>query len=140
MVIFFILILFFIFSNIHSLSDISKDIIELKDLTKIKFNLDNEFVLFEYKNNMEKYFNSSINFIFDNGEKSSTKIYIYDSLDEIKRGDNGFINYLHEASLKGQNILQYHMMILFIKLNVLIISSYMIFHLNILIIYMFLIL
>ena len=101
MVILFILILFFIFSNIHSLSDISKDIIELKDLTKTKFNLDNEFVLFEYKNNMEKYFNSSINFIFDNGEKSSTKIYIYDSLDEIKRGDNGFINYLHETSLKG---------------------------------------
>ena len=28
-------------------------------------------------------------------------IYIYDSLDQIKRGDSGFINYLYETSLKG---------------------------------------
>ena len=61
--------------------------------------------MFEYKNNFdnfEKLFNSSIYFIFDKGEKSSTKIYIYDSKNEIKRGDNGFINYLYEISLKGK--------------------------------------
>ena len=96
-----IIILFFVLSKINSLSDISKDVIELKDLTKTKFSLNNEFVLLEYKNSMENFFNSSINFIFDTGEKSSTKIYIYNSLDKIKRGDNGFINYLHETSLKG---------------------------------------
>ena len=70
-------ILVFLFLNINSLSDISKDIIKLKNLIKTKFNLDDEFVLFEYKNNMRKYFNSFINSIFDKGEKSSTKIYIY---------------------------------------------------------------
>ena len=45
-------------------------------------------------------FNSSIYFIFDIGQRASTKVYIYDSLDKIKRGDSGFINYSHETSLK----------------------------------------
>ena len=73
----FIIILFFVLSKINSLSDISKDVIELKDLTKTKFSLDNEFVLLEYKNSMENFFNSSINFIFDTGEKKFNKdLYI----------------------------------------------------------------
>lgn len=32
--------------------------------------------------------------------------YYYDSVDKIQRGDNGFINYLYETSLKGTRYLR----------------------------------
>lgn len=49
---------------------------------------------------VQKIFAHSIYFIFDKGEKSSTKIYLYDSLDKITRGDIGFINHVYETTLK----------------------------------------
>jgi len=55
-----IILLFFILSNIYLLSNISNNLIELKDLTKTIFDLSSEFILFEYKNNFEKILISSI--------------------------------------------------------------------------------
>ena len=55
----------------------------------------------KYVNNIERAYNSSINFVFRYGEKSSTKVYIYDSLDKINQTESGFVNYLKETTLKG---------------------------------------
>ena len=93
--------LFFIISCINSnIDDESYTPIRLQDFTKINFNLNNEYLVFEYNNNIDKLFNLSIFFIFGEGKKASTKVYIYDSLKKIKRGESGFINYLYQTSLK----------------------------------------
>ena len=79
--------------------------IKLTDFTKTSFSL-KEFVILEYTNNIKKDFNYEINFIFDKGNKASTKVFYYDSLDKIQRGDIGFINYVHTTSLKETRILK----------------------------------
>ena len=80
--------------------------IKLVDFSRTKFTLDNEYVILEYSNNIEKNFNYEINFIFDEGNKPSTKVYYYDSKDKIERGETGFINYLYLTSLKETRILK----------------------------------
>ena len=97
---FFIFLLLIISTIKSNKTNNSFNVIKLQDLTRIKFNLNNEFIVFEYYNNIHKLFDSSIFFIFDNGQRASTKVYIYDSLDKIKREESGFINYLYETSLK----------------------------------------
>ena len=80
--------------------------IKLVDFARTKFTLDNEYVVLEYTNNIEKKFNYEINFIFDEGNKPSTKVYYYDSQDKIERGETGFINYLNQTSLKETRVLK----------------------------------
>ena len=84
----------------------SFDPIKLADFTRTKFTLDNEFVILEYTNDIEKDFNYEINFIFDEGNKPSTKVYYYDSKDTIEKGEAGFINYLSKTSLKETRVLK----------------------------------
>ena len=79
--------------------------IKLTDFTKTSFSL-KEFVILEYTNNIKKDFNYEINFIFDKGNKASTKVFYYDSLDKIQRSDIGFINYVYTTSLKETRILK----------------------------------
>ena len=67
---------------------------------RTKFTLNNEFVILEYANDIKKDFNYEINFIFDEGNKPSTKVYCYDSKDKIEKGESGFINYLNKTSLE----------------------------------------
>ena len=67
--------------------------IKLTDFTKTSFSL-KEFVILEYTNNIKKDFNYEINFIFDKGNKASTKVFYYDSFDKIQRSDIGFINFI----------------------------------------------
>ena len=69
----FLYLLFLTFIN-SNISDNSFNIIKLQDFTKINFNLNNEFLVFEYYNNIYKLFNSSIYFIFDIGQRASTKV------------------------------------------------------------------
>ena len=89
----FLLLLLLFSTNISLLND-TFNIIKLTDFTKTRFTLQNEFVFFEYKNNYNKYFDYGIDFIFDEGQKSSTKVYYYDSVDKIQRGDNVLIIYM----------------------------------------------
>ena len=77
---FFSFIIFFCFIN--SLLN-SFTTIKLNDFTKTSFTL-KEFVILEYTNNIKKDFNYEINFIFDEGNKPSTKVYYYDSKDKIE--------------------------------------------------------
>ena len=69
---FFSFIIFFCFIN--SLLN-SFTTIKLADFTKTSFTL-KEFVILEYTNNINKDFNYEINFIFDEGNKPSTKAFI----------------------------------------------------------------
>ena len=96
----FIIFLCFINSFLNSFSTI-----KLADFTKTSFTL-KEFVILEYTNNIHKDFNYEINFIFDEGNKPSTKAFYYDSFDKIQKGDTGFINYVYATSLKETRILK----------------------------------
>ena len=84
----------------------SYTIYTLKDLSETYFNLTNKIVVLKYVNDIQRVYNSSINFVFRYGEKSSTKVYIYDSLDKINQTENGFVDYLNETTLKGKQILK----------------------------------
>ena len=95
----FLIILSFILVKSFLLNE-SYTPIQLHDFSKTNFSLENEYVIFSYENSVQKIFAHSIYFIFDKGEKSSTKIYLYDSLDKITRGDIGFINHVYETTLK----------------------------------------
>lgn len=102
----FLLILFIFYSQSSSL-ELNFETIKLYDFTKIGFTLRNEFVVLEYNNLYTKNFeNYAINFIFEYGKKSSTKVYYYDSLSKIERGNDGFINYLNMTSLKETQYLR----------------------------------
>lgn len=96
----FIIFLCFINSFLNSFSAI-----KLTDFTKTSFTL-KEFVILEYTNNIHKDFNYEINFIFDEGNKPSTKAFYYDSFDKIQKSDTGFINYVYATSLKETRILK----------------------------------
>ena len=74
--------------------------IKLEDLKEKQFSL-KKYVIFEYDNREQRIFNSSINFIFNTGNKPSTNVYIYDSLDKIIKTDSGFINYLNKTTLNS---------------------------------------
>ena len=100
----FSLIKFLLFTNSFLLLN-SFSTIKLADFTKTSFTL-KEFVILEYTNNINKDFNYEINFIFDEGNKPSTKAFYYDSFDNIQRGDTGFINYVYATSLKETRILK----------------------------------
>ena len=103
----FLFILLFLFHLINSIAiQNSFSPIKLADFTRTQFTLDNEFVVFEYTNDIEKDFNYEINFIFDEGNKPSTKVYYYDSKDKIEKGEAGFINYLSKTSLKETRVLK----------------------------------
>ena len=68
---------------------------------KIKFNLKNEIMILQYKNIASmKFGGGSIFFIFDEGWKPSTNIYLYDSYDKIKKGEIGFINFIQNSTLR----------------------------------------
>ena len=68
--------------------------IKLIDLKEQSFSLNDQIIIFEYENKIDRIYNSSINFIFKYGEKSSTKVYIYDSLDKIINDtENEFVNF-----------------------------------------------
>ena len=92
--------LFIIYLIRNSISkDNSFTTIKIEDLKETKFSLNNKYIIFEYDNREQRIFNSSINFIFNKGKKSSTKVYIYDSLDDIIMTDDGFTNYLNKTTL-----------------------------------------
>jgi len=100
------LILILLFTNSSS-KDNSFTIIKLRDLTETSFSLNNQVIVLYYENNIQRIYNSSINLVFKYGEKSSTKVYIYDSLDKINNiKDNIFIDYLKETSLKDTKCIQ----------------------------------
>jgi len=94
------LLLLFLFSLYSPLKNDFSNYIILNDFKKTKFSLDNEFVIFQYKNKYNYSFKYEINFIFDEGYKSSTRVFFYDSFEKIKRDDTGFINYVGSSSLK----------------------------------------
>ena len=72
-----ILNLFFIISCINSnIDDESYTPIRLQDFTKINFNLNNEYLVFEYNNNIDKLFKLSIFLFLAKGKKPQQK-YIY---------------------------------------------------------------
>ena len=91
---------FLFFSIYISLENDFSNYIVLNDFTKTNFTLDNEFVIFQYQNNYNYSFQYEINFIFDKGYKSSTKVLFYDSFKKIERDDTGFINYVEATTLK----------------------------------------
>ena len=92
--------LFIIYLIRNSISkDNSFTTIKIEDLKETKFSLNNKYIIFEYDNREQRIFSSSINFIFNKGKKSSTKVYIYDSLDDIIMTDYGFTNYLNKTTL-----------------------------------------
>ena len=96
----FIILLLFVYSfNLNNLQN-SYETLKIPDLIETKFSFEKEYIVLEYKNNYEKFFNSNIFFIFKTGKRSSTKIYLYDSLNSITKGESGFINSLYETTLK----------------------------------------
>ena len=101
MIISIIFLIFIIYSNIVNSS---YSIIKLSSFNETYFSLDNEFIIFEYENQVNnRIIDGGIYFIFDKGNKPTTKIYIYDSFDKIERGNYGFINYDYQTSLKETN-------------------------------------
>ena len=103
-----ILFLIFIYPIINTNTEVDSYItIKLKDLIERQFSMSKDFLIFEYENKDQRIFNSSINFFFNKGGKLTTKIYIYDSLDRIKRDSSSiyheFIDYLYETSLDNKN-------------------------------------
>ena len=94
---FFFILIYLITNSITK--DNSFNTIKLEDLKTTPFSLNNKYIIFEYDNNIKTEFNSSINFIFSVGKKSSTKVYIYDSLDKIIMTDDGFQGYLNKTTL-----------------------------------------
>ena len=85
---------------ISTSKDNSFTTMKLEDLKEMQFSL-KKYVIFEYDNREQRIFNSSINFIFNTGNKASTNVYIYDSLDKIIKTDSGFINYLNKTTLNS---------------------------------------
>ena len=83
--------------GISTTKDNSFTTMKLEDLKEMQFSL-KKYVIFEYDNREQRIFNSSINFIFNTGNKPSTNVYIYDSLDKIIKTDSGFINYLNKTT------------------------------------------
>ena len=94
------LLLLLLLSLYSPLKNDFSNYIKLNDFTKTKFSLDNEFVIFQYENKYNYSFKYEINFILDEGYKSSTKVFFYDSFEKIKRDDTGFINYVGSTTLK----------------------------------------
>ena len=69
--------LFIIYLIRNSISkDNSFTTIKIEDLKTTPFSMNNKYIIFEYDNHIKTEFNSSINFIFSVGKKSSTKVYI----------------------------------------------------------------
>ena len=78
-------------------------IIQLNPFNETYFNLNNQFLIFEYKSIVDKrVIDGETFFIFDKGNKPSTEIYIYNSYDKIEKDDFGFINYDYKISLKDK--------------------------------------
>ena len=94
---FFFILIYLITNSITK--DNSFNTIKLEDLKTTPFSMNNKYIIFEYDNHIKTEFNSSINFIFSVGKKSSTKVYIYDSLDKISMTDDGFEGYLNKTTL-----------------------------------------
>ena len=70
-----IIVLIFIFTFIRiNTKENSIITVKLTDLKEKSFSLSNQIIIFEYENKIERIYNSSINFIFKYGEKSSTKV------------------------------------------------------------------
>ena len=96
-----LIILLLISMNINIYNCKNYEYTKLRDFTKTNFELNNVYYIFEYTDIAKKnYFGGGhIYFVFDNGYKSSTTIYIYNSYDQIEKGEIGFINYIHNTSL-----------------------------------------
>ena len=89
------------FLSIHFIVYNSYMIKNLPNFRKTFFHLSNSGLVFKYSNNVSmKFGGGSIFFIFGQGYKPSTNIYLYDSYDKIEKGEIGFINYIHQSTLK----------------------------------------
>ncbi len=96
----FFLILIILIMNSSSITTI-----KLEDLKKTSFSLKNHIAVFEYENN-ERIFNSSINFIFSDQKKSSTKIYICESLDKVYKVGDKLTGCLYETTFDSNNYIK----------------------------------
>lgn len=101
----FVLILTFLITNSNEKIN-SFTTKKLQDLTETSFSINKQFIILEYNNNAERVFNSSIYFIFNKGEISSTKVYIYNSLEKINITDGEFYDYLNKTTLDGKKTIK----------------------------------
>ena len=82
-------------------------VIKLENFKKKYFDLFDEYIIFEYSNDVEmKFGGGSIFFIFDAGNRPSTNVFLYDSYDKIQKGDSGFINYLDKKTLEDTKYIE----------------------------------
>ena len=71
-------IIFLIFIIYSSIVNSSYSIIKLSSFNETFFSLDNEFLIFEYENQVDnRIIDGGIYFILGKGNKPTTKIYIY---------------------------------------------------------------
>ena len=82
-------------------------VIKLENFKKKYFDLFDEYIIFEYSNDVEmKFGGGSIFFIFDAGNRPSTNVFLYDSYDKIQKGDSSFINYLDKKTLEDTKYIE----------------------------------
>ena len=95
-------ILLIILTNFNAYEVLDYIPIKVTHLNETHYNINKNFVIFEYE--IEYTRNGSIFFIFNKGNRPTTKIYFYNSYSKIIKTDSGFINYKYAKILDKKYI------------------------------------
>ena len=79
--------------------------IKLINLKETSFSLNNDYIIFEYNIDHIDYYNPFY-FVFNKGNRPTTKVYIYNSYDRIEKKKLDFINYDYALNLENKKYIE----------------------------------
>ena len=79
--------------------------IKLINLKETSFSLNNDYIIFEYNIDHIDYY-SPFYFVFNKGNRPTTKVYIYNSYDRIEKKKLDFINYDYALNLENKKYIE----------------------------------
>ncbi len=91
--------------------------IKLINLKETSFSLNNDYIIFEYNIDHIDYY-SSFYFVFNKGNRPTTKVYIYNSYDKIEKKKLDFINYDYALNLENKKYIEMKINEYFRKTNI----------------------